>query len=118
MYDKINRYSSAVANNQPSLQRKLLLMKMENILTCLAVPFNPPTYTGERSENINNSNSILAIGDLIAEELQDSESEASKFIKCLRSTSTNQHSNCPFTCLVRWKPEKINEIKLESKKNK
>ena len=71
---------------------------MEKILTCLAVPFNTPTYREERSEYLRNSNTILAMGELIAEELQNPESEASTFIKCLRNTSTNPHSNCPYVC--------------------
>ena len=87
---------------------------MEYILNCFAVPFHPPTYRQKLFTNLDNSKAILAMGDIIAEELQDSNSEASIFLGCLRKTSRNSN-NFLYKCLVRYKPENIIEENIETK---
>ena len=85
---------------------------MENILNSFAVPFQSPTYRQKLFTNLDNSKAILAMGDIIAEELQDSNSEASIFLGCLRNTSRNRN-NFLYNCLVRYKPENNIEGNIE-----
>ena len=89
---------------------------MEYILNCLAVPFHPPTYRQKLFTNLDNSKAILAMGDIIAEELQDSNREGSIFLGCLRKTSRNSN-NFLYKCLVRYKPENNIEGNIEIRSN-
>ena len=72
-----------------------------NISRYFAIPFNSPTYC--KTETVV-PNSIIAMGDLVAEELQDSNSAASKFLRSLKNPPISLSSS---SCVVRWKNLKV-----------
>ena len=76
---------------------------METILEYLAIPFKSPTYRMKKDTNDDNFNRIIPMGDIVAEELQDPNSEASHFLNSLRNKS-DCSSSSTYTCVVRYKP--------------
>ena len=56
----------------------------------MAVPFNYPKNTTENKKFVRHK-LFITMGDVVAEELQDPNSEASVFLDSLRNTRTHQH---------------------------
>ena len=85
---------------------------METILTYFAIPFNTPTHSLKKNTKHHNINRIIAMGDIVAEELQDPNSDASQFLNSLRKKSIGSSSST-YTCVVRYKPETVPKNSLE-----
>ena len=85
---------------------------METILKYFAIPFNTPTYGLKQNTKCYNYNRIIAIGEIVAEELQDPNSEASMFLYSLGKSSTCS-STSSYSYVVRYKPKKDLKNNLE-----
>jgi hypothetical protein len=57
----------------------------------MAVPFNYPRYTNNKNVKHAKHNIIITMSYIVAEELQDPNSEASVFLNSLRNTQTRLH---------------------------
>ena len=86
---------------------------METILQFLAIPFNTPTYRMKKGANDENSDRIIAMGDIVAKELQDPNSAASQYLNSLRKHQSAHHLPTQCTCDVRYKPGILPKNSLE-----
>ena len=57
----------------------------------MAVPFNYPENTAIENKKFVRHKLFINMGVIVAEELQDPNSEASVFLNSLRNTRTHQH---------------------------